>query len=45
MPVALSGVVDCEAFLAEVLEEALDLRDDFSDGCYVVALELEVAFW
>jgi len=42
---ALACVIYCEPLFAEVLEESLDLRDDFSDGRYVVALVLEVAIW
>jgi len=42
--VAFSGVVDGEVVLAKVLEESLDAWYDFSDGCYIVALVLEIAF-
>lgn len=43
--VSFAGVVDGEALLAEGGEEGSEARDDGEDGCYVVALVMEVAFF
>jgi hypothetical protein len=42
--VSLTSVVDGEALLAEDGEEVLEAGDNFENGCYVVALIVEIAF-